>query len=104
MLRRIEFRTVGRLCDQPDVFRDLQCPRLVPSGAVYQHYDEVVTEIAETSSRKMFMASVLARGRIRAVIFPKVIHTAANTYRKTLTPAAALLVSLQEEPMQVDGC
>jgi hypothetical protein len=22
VLRRIEFRTVGRLCDQPDVFRD----------------------------------------------------------------------------------
>ncbi len=50
------------------------------------------------------MASVLARGSIRAVIFPKAIHTTANMHRKTLTTWRDLLVLPVEEPMQADRC
>ncbi len=45
VLRRVEFRTERRLRDQPDVFRDLQFSRLVPSCTIHQHYDEVATKI-----------------------------------------------------------
>jgi len=45
MLHRVEFRAVGGLRYQPNIFWDLQSPGHVPASLIDQHDDEIVFKI-----------------------------------------------------------